>query len=329
MPPIVELAPDDLDVLTEAGHAVSGHDMVTRTEEFVLEAQLQAGRLSERLRRTLFGFRRFGDACGGLLVRGLPLGVVPPTPPRAAAPDGTPALAAATMSVVLACLGEQYGFRPEHGGRIVQNILPVHGFENQQISLGSTADLECHVEMAFSELRSDYVALLCMREDHERQAGTTLASIDEMLPLLDTATVAVLREPRFRTKVDTSFRLGDSLAGEVWVDPIRVLDGPHARPHLRVDFAETEGTDKVAQDALDALHRAAIHTQAVTRLVAGDLLIVDNRRALHGRTPFVPQYDGTDRWLLRSFITKDLRPSEDARPADSRIVERDYATMGE
>jgi L-asparagine oxygenase len=326
-PSIVELSAVDQEVLTEASLAVGRYDVAAETEEFVLEAQIQAARLSEQLRRALFIFRRFGDASGGLLLRGLPLGTVPPTPVRPGALGTTGTRGAAAMSVLLACLGDQYGFRPELGGRIVQDILPVRGFETQQISLGSTVDLECHVETAFSIFRSDYVALLCLREDRERQAGTTLSSIDAMLPLLDAATVDVLREPRFRTKIDVSFRIGDGLADASWVDPISVLSGPSARPHLRVDFAETEGKDATAQEALEALQEVAAHTQIVVRLETGDLLVVDNNRALHGRTPFVPRYDGTDRWLLRSFVTKDLQRSEGVRSGDTRIVELDYTAM--
>ena len=44
-------------------------------------------------------------------------------------------------------------------------------------------------------------------------------------------------------------------------------------------------------------------------LEAGDLLVVDNTVAVHGRSPFVPRFDGTDRWLQRTFVVTDLAPS--------------------
>lgn len=318
------LSARDRQRVAQAARVVTAHDVVTDTETFVLEAQLRAGGLSEGLRRSLSRFRRFGDVGGGLLVRNVPLGPVPPTPGQARPGRLAAGEAAAAMSVLLAGLGEQYGFRPEFGGRIIQDIVPVRGFETQQISLGSTVDLECHVEMAFSPHRSDYVALLCLREDHDGVAGTTISSIDRMLPMLDAAAIRTLRQPRFRTRVDASFRAGDDLPGDLWIDPICVLDGPPERPHVRVDFAETEGADQKAQLALRALRAAADRARVVVQLRAGDLLIIDNHRALHGRTPFVPRYDGADRWLLRSFITKDLRRSESVRHADARIVEADY-----
>ena len=319
---ILELSGADREVLADAAATVD-RDFVDAPEEFVLEAQVQAARLSPGLRQALLRFRRFGDPSGGLLIAGVPLGPVPATPMRAGSGE-TPNAAVTAMSVLLACLGDQYGFRPELGGRIVQDIVPVRGFETQQISIGSTTDLDSHVEMAFSEHRSDFVALLCAREDHDGEAGTTLSSIDRMLPRLSADTVGVLRSPRFRTRVDPSFRLGDDIDGDIWIEPIAVLRGPPERPRLRVDFAETEALDSGAAPALDEMRAVATDTREVFHLRPGELLVVDNHRAVHGRTPFVPRYDGADRWLLRSFVTRDLAGSRDVRPDDGRIVEADY-----
>jgi alpha-ketoglutarate-dependent taurine dioxygenase len=48
--------------------------------------------------------------------------------------------------------------------------------------------------------------------------------------------------------------------------------------------------------------------QATRKVVlqAGDVLVIDNERAVHGRTPFVPRYDGTDRWLKRALVVTSL-----------------------
>ena len=62
-----------------------------------------------------------------------------------------------------------------------------------------------------------------------------------------------------------------------------------------------------------------------TRLEAGDLLLIDNHDAFHGRSSFRHHGNGEDRWLLRTFITKDLSRSRVHRPGDGRIVDTDYA----
>ena len=160
-------------------------------------------------------------------------------------------------------------------------------------------------------------------------AGTTLSSVDRILPLLDAATIETLREPRFRTTVDGSFLRGEGIEGPIWVDSISALSGPRNRPRLRVDFAETEGKDSEAQEALDRLDWVAGEVAVEIKLAPGDLIVVDNHRAFHGRTPFTPHYDGLDRWLLRTFITKDLSLSEAVRSADRRIVAPNYAAVAE
>jgi L-asparagine oxygenase len=323
------LAHDDVDVLTRAAQRLRDYDLRRDTERFVLEAQIEAARLSVQLRRTILTFRRFSHPDGALVLRGVPVGEVPPTPTKAGDVTTGTQSAAGAMSILLAQLGDQYGFRPELGGSIVQDILPVRAFHGQEISIGSTMPLSSHVEMAFSPFRSDYVALLCLREDHEARAATTVSSIVNLLPLLDAETVDVLRMPRFRTRVDQSFLLDSNHGEDIWIDPISVFSGPKHRPQLRVDFAETEGKDRDAVHALAVLLESVSETLAAVHLLEGDLLVVDNKRALHGRTSFTPRYDGNDRWLLRSFVTRDLSRSECVRPTDDRIVEAEYAAQGE
>ncbi|CAE7453991.1 cs1 [Symbiodinium natans] len=39
-------------------------------------------------------------------------------------------------------------------------------------------------------------------------------------------------------------------------------------------------------------------------LQAGDALLIDNTRCNHARTAFEAQQDGTDRWLLKTFVSR-------------------------
>ena len=69
------------------------------------------------------------------------------------------------------------------------------------------------------------------------------------------------------------------------------------------------GTDESANEALRALGEATAQCHTSIVLEAGDLLVVDNNTAVHGRSPFTPRFDGTDRWLQRTFVVADLAPS--------------------
>jgi L-asparagine oxygenase len=321
----VDLAEADRDVIWEAIQKIHVYDPVAETEQFVTEAQLQMAHLPEPLRRELLRFRRFGNAVGGLLIHGVPTGAVPPTPEHADDAVGATLPAASAMSLFAAVLGEQYGFRPELGGNVIQDILPVVGFEETQQSISSKKELFDHVEMAFTDFRADYVGLFCVRQDHEKVAGTTLSSVERMLPLLDRSVVKTLREPRYKTTVDGSFLRGFGIETAIWIGAISVLDGPSERPRLRADFAETKGIDPKAQAALDALLHVAKQAKATIELAEGDLLFIDNHHAFHGRTSFRARWDGQDRWLLRTFVTRDLARSITARPGDGRIIDTDYS----
>ena len=58
-------------------------------------------------------------------------------------------------------------------------------------------------------------------------------------------------------------------------------------------------------------------------LESGDLLIIDNRRAAHGRSAFEPRYDGCDRWLKRAYLVSDLSAAAgDCRPGERVIRTR-------
>jgi L-asparagine oxygenase len=41
----------------------------------------------------------------------------------------------------------------------------------------------------------------------------------------------------------------------------------------------------------------------------GTLLVVDNYLGIHGRPSFKPRYDGTDRWLKKLTVSRNLRRS--------------------
>jgi clavaminate synthase/L-asparagine oxygenase len=64
-----------------------------------------------------------------------------------------------------------------------------------------------------------------------------------------------------------------------------------------------------AGDALDALRRVCADPAArhEVRLGPGDLLVIDNARCAHARSPFQARFDGLDRWLHRVYVRRDIR----------------------
>ncbi len=175
---------------------------------------------------------------GALLLRGLAIGDLPPTPstPRHAVLDDR--RSELTLLTVACRLGEPVGYEPEHGGELVQNIVPTRRAATRQTSTSSRVELMFHTEAAFHPHRPRYLLLLCLRGDPS--AATTLASIHEVLPVLAAHTLDVLFEPRFRTAVDESFLHGRA---NVLGAPVPVLRGDRDRPTMVFDADLMVGTD--------------------------------------------------------------------------------------
>lgn len=318
------LSPPELARLQAKADSCVAADAVANAEKFSTRALRNSSCLPQGVVDALRAFRRYGSPTGGLLLRSCPTFDLPSTPGDPAAAVGTTLQAAGVFAIISSVLGDHYGFRAELGGNIVQDIVPVVGLERTQQSVSSETELYSHVESAFSDDRPDYIALFCLRADPERAAATTLSPIQSVLPHLSQHVVRVLWQPRFRTKVDASFLRGTNATSPVYVEPIQILSGSKERPRVRADFAETSGLDPAAEAALLELKGYVDAIAVPVKLEAGDMLFVDNGRAFHGRTPFRARFDGSDRWLLRMFLTRDLVRSESHRLNDGRIVDTDH-----
>ena len=84
---------------------------------------------------------------------------------------------------------------------------------------------------------------------------------------------------------------------------------------------EASEDDKEAQRALDRLIEVIDAKITDIVLESGECCFIDNFRSVHGRQPFMARYDGTDRWLKRINITRDIRRSRASRAElESRVI---------
>ncbi|MFJ6217313.1 TauD/TfdA family dioxygenase [Streptomyces sp. NPDC092296] len=277
--------------------------------------------LPTRLLTELRRFRHDAGPDGTLLVRNLPVSPVdgstalPPTPTRPGSVERTASTAAAVITAAMLQLGDVIAYRNEKSGALVQNVVPVPGQETLQSNAGSVL-LEMHNENAFHANRPDYVGLLCVRQDPEGEARLCTASVRRALPLLSERTRQVLSEERFLTEAPPSFGDQDGV-----LPAHAVLLGAPEDPDLLVDFSATHPLDDEARGAMAELRTVLTQVAQALALVAGDLAVVDNRLAVHGRTPFTPRYDGTDRWLHRVYASLDYRRSRPARTGGGSVLD--------
>ncbi|MBS2965966.1 TauD/TfdA family dioxygenase [Actinocrinis puniceicyclus] len=280
-----------------------------------LREQLPAG-----LRGFLEEFRRTEPAAA-CTVYGLPIddAKVGPTPAHWANGGRTPHAREVEVYLALCgmALGEPFTWSTLQASRMIQNIVPIPGDELRQNGHSSDSLLEFHTEDGFHPHRCDYLLLFGVR--NEDKVATTVASVRDVR--LSAQHVRVLSRRRFHILPDDEhvrqLALRDpgnpalELVRQMVEDPepVAVLFGDPANPYLRVDlpFTRCVGDDPVSGRALAALMAQLEDRQFDIVVERGSLLVVDNYLAVHGRRPFSARYDGTDRWLKKLTVSRNLR----------------------
>ncbi len=292
-------------------------------EELAREAGRLGSTLPAEVATALTDFADRPNRLGALLLTAVPVEELPPTPSSPNACTSKSLASELTLLAVARQLGQPVGYAPEHGGRIVQNLVPTPEAADLQMSTSSSSNLMFHTETAFHPHRPRYLALHCLRGNPE--AHTTLASIfdiiDALPPAERDAIVEVMFAPRFRTSVDASFLGGrvDELG-----EPHALLTGTLDEPTFVFDADLTVGVDPDACAVVEQVQAAIGAATTSVVLAPGDLMIIDNNRAVHGRSPFTARFDGTDRWLQRAFIVSDLAPS--AADRRGRVIVTEFGS---
>lgn len=299
-----------------------GPDPYQDTEEFLFDCEIRADEIPRFLRRALLEFQVRSNSHGVLLLQGLPIDPglyhvhTPPNAQRSG--EKTTYVSERCLSMIGSRLGHLVSYIQEKNGDLFQNLAPVKSQEQIQSSGGSKTRLQFHRETVFHPFAPEYLLLFCLRPDHEHLAETTYASITHALPLISAAHRELLFQPLYQTGIDYSFGNVQTVKGNGPVLP--VLYGNRNDPFLNYDEDLMTAMTAEAAAALEALKDAIAQVYQGIKLGVGDLLCIDNRRTVHGRSCFAPRYDGFDRWLQRSFVVRDLGKSAGDRQPGERII---------
>jgi alpha-ketoglutarate-dependent taurine dioxygenase len=309
----------------ELGIAVDRITASTESEAFLQDAALLAASLPRDKRRQIQSFARFGNQSGVLLLSGLPVDkVVPPTPLDPCGPTDKPThRSEANLAMIGSLLGYLVGYAQEKDGRVFHNLVPTEKNAAELSSESSKVELDLHSENAFHPYRPDWVLLTGLRTDIEKKAVTTHASIRDALHLLSARDRAELARKAFVTGIDVAYGNRDAAKG---LGPaVRVLQGDPSDPFMCYDWDLMECISARSKSALSRLREALRQVTRSVLVEPGSVLVIDNRRAVHGRSVFKANYDGTDRWLQRTNAVRDLNKSRRDRPCDSRVIRTDFS----
>lgn len=283
-------------------------DPRTEPDWFCRQAAAAAVHLPSRITEQIRRFVDAGSATGILVFRGLQVGDVPPTPLDNATAVGSTTLLAKQLAVLAEFAGDMVAYEAEGNGFLLQDMVPNPRLARAQESQGSKVELEAHTEQMFSPLRPDYVVLGCLKGD--LTADTYVFDANSLMSHFTGAEIAAMRESRWTTTIDSSFkpfvRKPDEVRG-----PWPIISGSQADPTMLIDQDLMSGIDSEAQLLLERVIEVYVAHRNRHNLAPGDVLFLDNSRAMHGRSPFIPRFDGTDRMITRGFVTRDrgrLRP---------------------
>jgi hypothetical protein len=313
-----ELADEELGVIRPLVEEVASTHASVEEAAFLDNVSTYAQELPRRLRAFLNAFR-LAEPSGVCLISGYPVddAKVGKTPPHwRKAPDGSGGACTAQEEVFLnlcgALLGDAIAWSHQRDGLICQDLVPIEGHENKMLGSGSERELVWHTEDARYSHRGDYIGLMCLRNPDA--VPTTFALIDEVR--LDPERVEVLFEPRF------VFRPDPSHPSDKEGEKAPVLFGDPGSPYIRFDpYSMDRPESREARSAMDYLIRKIDESMTGAALLPGECLFIDNYKAVHGRSSFKARFDGTDRWLKRINVARDLRKSRARRRAPaSRVI---------
>ncbi|MEZ5383175.1 MAG: TauD/TfdA family dioxygenase [Microthrixaceae bacterium] len=296
----------------------------------------QAGELAAALPQRIHdALGRFADGGNGpaLVLHGVPIEPLTATPGRwTMAADHRSSL---VLLLIGEALGSSFGWSTQQAGRLVHDVVPTMGDELLQTGSNSTRALELHSEDCFHPFRGEWLGLLCLQNPAQ---VATLVSAVSWVELKPDEWVA-LREPAYPLFADLSHqpshgaRPGDehsALFPAAEAEYVCTLDQDDRRDVTSIrfdpDFTGPPRTPR-HEAALDALRSQLQRNIVEVRLAPGDLVLIDNHRAVHGRASFEATYCNEERWLKRVCITADLEWSRSARhSAGCRVVGCDGRT---
>lgn len=236
--------------------------------------------------------------------------------------------------LIASCLGEIFGWRTQENGRYLRHIVPIEKEKNEQLGGSSAVTLVWHIEEAFHPQRADMMTIMCYR--NEEKAETNLCSIMQLN--IPDHYRTILKQPRFIIKPDKShfpennisqhWQLSDGQFKKIQSFqenpvPVPVLESPNNKEVLCIDeaFMEALPGDTEAKEALEWLYRYMNEQKISIVMKPGDILLLDNRTTAHSRSPYVPNYGPSARWLRRVNIAADLRKSYQWKEtASSRVI---------
>ncbi len=335
--PTLHLAEDEVTEITALIAGLTDEFGSVENPHFQRYMTVYSQELPRRIRRFMNDLRLLEPTAAMAVITGYPLSdlALEPTPSAWGGGKNTQQ-EEILLALYGSLLGDVFGWATQQDGHLIHDVLPIKGHENKQINSASEEKIWWHTEDSFHPYRCDYVGLLCLR--NLSATATTVAPLGDLD--LDSEDRGLLFESHYVTRPDESHAPAHRTTQDLEADRLKtqayvrlqamaenppkhpVLFGDPSSPYAALDpYFMEKADDPAAQRAIDAFCRAVDTRLQEIVLKPGDVVFVDNYKAVHGRNSFTARFDGTDRWLKRVLVTRDLRKSRASRIlADSRVI---------
>jgi L-asparagine oxygenase len=285
-----------------------------KEEIFCNEAKILSDRLPERIKVLLQVFSQTGSPTGYILFADLPTNPLYSnafdTPQDNKQNIGGKTLLACIQAILLSFMGDLIGYEAECNGSLFQDIVPIKATEGIQTSTSSKTELEIHTEQAFSDYKPDILSLACYRGDLLKEAKTYILTVDKIVDNISLDDLERLLRPLWVIGIDYSFLVNKTadIRG-----PLAILNGSIEDLKLVFDQDLMKGLTEDATKLIKKITDIYYLQRCSHNLQQGEILFIDNNRAVHGRSSFSPNYDGKDRFLIRCFGTFGFNKSTKVR----------------
>ena len=324
---VIEITNDEIEILTNLASKITA-DPTDEPELFCKQSKECSENVPRRIKTILQDFELYGNEKGFLLIKNLvlPESLIQKTPEGNNNRIGEKTLIARIQSILINVIAEMISYEAEGYGRLFQDVIPMKSMETEQTSVGSNTELEIHTEQAFSKLRPDILSLACLRGDPE--ALTYILPIQKLCDNLTDNEILQLYKPLWKIGVDLSFKLNNKefIDGDIR-GPISILNGSYTDPILVFDQDLMIGITDEATEIKEKIIKIYYEHRNKHNLVPGEIILIDNLRSVHGRSRFLPRYDGYDRFLIRCFAVFNYDKSSYARDniKNTRMVSAIYS----
>lgn len=197
-------------------------------------------------------------------------------------------------------VGDVFGYSDLQNGKLIQEIFPIFEDRNKQLGSGSV-HLELHTEDPALAYRADVIGFLCVRNDDK---------IPNLLSCPDFSTVdAILKHSLTENRYTILSDRPSTIDYKPKALDTAVLQESPAEGYsfiydpVYVDYSRMSKCEElVFKDFIKLVESSAFDLS----MNEAQVLFVNNYKCAHGRPRFTPRYDGTDRWLKRVQISKDI-----------------------